>query len=122
MLTIYKPNGIKKHSIDNSMFSCLTGQELIQQHPECHPGQDGWSFLVYPNMVRYTTGNLKEIKYSSINPGFIYDIGNLKKAWYWMYCESNGYIVIENYVTYSDSFEIIIDSPRIDYMLYNQYK
>jgi len=107
MLTIYHPDGRRKHSIEDSMFRCVTGQELLQQHPECD--SKGWSFRVYPYRIIFSKGNTKEIKYSLINAeGIKFNIGKIKKAWYLQYCESYGYIVIENYMTKSYKSKIIL--------------
>ena len=112
MLTIYWPNGMKKHSFDESIFDNLTGQEIIKYYPEI--GDNGWYFICYPPLIKYTTGNLHEVKYFLINDIYPNSARRIKKAWHWMYCEAHGYIVIENYTTHSGKFKIVIGNSIED--------
>lgn len=109
MLTIYHPDGRRKHSIKDIMFGYITGQELLQQHPECDSKH--WSFIVYPDMVRFTTGDSKIIRYAFIDD--ILDIGPMKKVWYCMYCEAHDYIVIKDNITHSNKFNVLNEFSAI---------
>lgn len=119
MMTVYWPNGTKLHSLEDWMFDCLSGEELLKRHIEYYDRTYKWGFFVSLNSISYITGDPKDVKHLLLNHHIRADIGRIKKHWYWMYCEAHGYIVMENYMTLLEKTQIIINSPRADMILYN---
>lgn len=119
MMTVYWPNGMKMHSLEDWVFDSLTGQELLNRH---YDETRSWSFLVYPGRIRYTMGNSKDTKYALLTPNIGMDVGRIKKLWYQSYCESHGYIIMENYMTALNTVQIAIRSFKSEMENYKAEK
>lgn len=109
MITVYCPSGKRSHIIYDGVFKHLTAGEILDIY---HWSYDShvWRFSVYPKRISYTVGDHGAEHHLFLSPDS--DISKLKKAWYIMYCETHGYIVIEGHVTLLRSSRVLMNNDR----------
>ena|ERR1700760_3743810 len=109
MITVYCSSGKRSHVIDDSVFEHLTAREILDIYHWSY-GSNAWRFSVYPKRIVYTVGDPEAEHHLFLSPDS--DVSKLKKVWYKMYCETHGYILIEDHTTLLKLSRIVMNSDR----------